>query len=281
MLMRLSFVFLLMAAMIACSVDEPTAVVAKFQTEGSGCKAPCVISFTDASENKGVYKWQYRWTVDNGPAFSTEKNASYSFVAPGTYRVTLTVHNDKYGSSSFEDTVLVAESPRTKASFEIEAGECQAPCIVTFNNRSQNATAFLWDFGDGQTSKENSPKHQYLKPGAFPVKLVASLGATKDSISQLVTILMPANTPLADFSFAFKDAARKDSVAVVFTNKSQFATKYVWNFGDGSPLDSLRSSPEHTYARKDTDVIYKVKLLAKTPNSSSEKTLEVPITKKQ
>lgn len=44
---------------------------------------------------------------------------------------------------------------------------------VTFTNTSLNATSYLWDFGDGQSSVEQNPVHTYGSSGNYSVKLSA------------------------------------------------------------------------------------------------------------
>ena len=41
----------------------------------------------------------------------------------------------------------------------------------TFTNTSQNAVSYLWDFGDGNTSTDESPIHSYATMGDFTVTL--------------------------------------------------------------------------------------------------------------
>jgi len=43
--------------------------------------------------------------------------------------------------------------------------------IVTFTNTSTNAGTYEWDFGDGKTSTERSPKHFWSSPGTYTVKM--------------------------------------------------------------------------------------------------------------
>jgi len=45
---------------------------------------------------------------------------------------------------------------------------------LTCTNSTTNATSYLWDFGDGQTSTESAPVHIYANEGAYTVKLTAS-----------------------------------------------------------------------------------------------------------
>lgn len=49
-----------------------------------------------------------------------------------------------------------------------------APCEVTFTNASLNASGYLWDFGNGQTSTETNPVVQFDTPGLYTVKLTCT-----------------------------------------------------------------------------------------------------------
>ncbi|MCX7696885.1 MAG: N-acetylmuramoyl-L-alanine amidase [Bacteroidales bacterium] len=63
---------------------------------------------------------------------------------------------------------------------------------VTFINESQNATTFLWDFGDGQTSTQVNPVHTYTTSGSYTVSLIASnspLPSDTLVVPQCVTVL--------------------------------------------------------------------------------------------
>lgn len=65
------------------------------------------------------------------------------------------------------------------------------PQSVFFDNNSQNANSFFWDFGDGNTSNAYEPIHAYLTPGIYDVLLVAfdSTGCfTPDSVTVTVNI---------------------------------------------------------------------------------------------
>lgn len=44
---------------------------------------------------------------------------------------------------------------------------------VLFINQSQNATSYLWDFGDGGSSTQVNPWHQYTQTGTYTVSLIA------------------------------------------------------------------------------------------------------------
>ena len=62
------------------------------------------------------------------------------------------------------------------ASFQFEISDAKWAEVI-FTNYSQNATSYAWDFGDGNTSTEESPTHVYAGGGTYEVTLTAS-GAT-------------------------------------------------------------------------------------------------------
>ena len=59
---------------------------------------------------------------------------------------------------------------------------------IRFSNSSENATRYLWDFGDGIKSTENSPKHIYNSAGSYNVKLTTYNEDNIDSISKTIMI---------------------------------------------------------------------------------------------
>jgi PKD repeat protein len=67
--------------------------------------------------------------------------------------------------------ILVAgcsQNPEASFSFTING------TTVYFDNTSSDATSYLWDFGDGNTSYETSPTHDYYGGGTYNVTLTAT-----------------------------------------------------------------------------------------------------------
>jgi PKD repeat protein len=59
---------------------------------------------------------------------------------------------------------------------------------VYFNNCSDNAESFDWEFGDGYISNEEHPSHKYDKPGNYQVRLTAYGYNTRDTYTKIVTV---------------------------------------------------------------------------------------------
>ncbi len=56
------------------------------------------------------------------------------------------------------------------ADFDFEVTDIKT---VSFNNLSDNASDYIWDFGDGNNSTEMHPAHTYVEEGLYIVNLVA------------------------------------------------------------------------------------------------------------
>lgn len=62
---------------------------------------------------------------------------------------------------------------------------------VTFSNFSQNAETYAWDFGDGNTSTEESPTHTYAAAGDYTVTLTAKNGESTSMKSENISVTDP------------------------------------------------------------------------------------------
>ena len=73
---------------------------------------------------------------------------------------------------------------------------CKTPHTVTFTNKSNNATAFIWDFGDGSSSTAVNPTHTYTGYGPYSVELYANGGACgDDTLMKIANISIDTNLP--------------------------------------------------------------------------------------
>jgi PKD repeat protein len=94
--------------------------------------------------------------------------------------------------------------PSTVADFTYTAtNSSNAPCVVTFTNKSLNAKGYFWDFGNGQTSSEVNPVVLFDSIGLFTVKLTCT-SASDVHYDQLVkTIVINIKDPNAGLSQVF------------------------------------------------------------------------------
>jgi PKD repeat protein len=125
------------------------------------------------------------WDFGDG-TISSAFDPAHLYALPGIYNVSLTATDSTSGlDSTFVATGFVTVLGEVNASFatDIDNGS------VTFTNNSTNATNYLWDFGDENTSDEFQPQHTYTADGTYTVTLVASNACGDASVSFDVTIV--------------------------------------------------------------------------------------------
>jgi PKD repeat protein len=64
----------------------------------------------------------------------------------------------------------------------------QSSFEVSFNNKTKNATSWLWDFGNSKTSDQGNPKFAYTTPGEYTVSLLAKNANSVTTATGHVTI---------------------------------------------------------------------------------------------
>lgn len=160
--------------------------------------------------------------------------------------------------------------PAPISDFTFTGSGANAPANVVFTNASQNATTYSWNFGDGGTSTDINPTHTYSVAGTFNVVLTATGNGGTNSKTKVVTINSPATMPTANFTYS--GAGNYAPCNVTFSNTSQNATTYSWDFGDNGT--STETSPSHTYTSGGT---YTVTLVATNANgtNSIQKTVNI------
>ena len=108
---------------------------------------------------------------------------------------------------------------------------------VEFENLSNQADTYLWDFGDGNYSTETNPVHTYEYVGNYPVTLAASNSCSPtDTITKLIKLCVPPDPSFTPNISGFD---------VYFVNNTDTALHYFWEFGDGKT--SSEKNPIHTY----------------------------------
>jgi peptidyl-prolyl cis-trans isomerase B (cyclophilin B) len=82
------------------------------------------------------------------------------------------------------------------ANFFYDEKEFQAPTEIDFTNTSEKAETYTWDFGDGTTSDEASPKHKYYLSGKYNVVLTAKKGKKTNTVEKEILINAPHDCTL-------------------------------------------------------------------------------------
>jgi PGF-pre-PGF domain-containing protein len=142
---------------------------ASFSASTISGNAPLKVIFTDNSTNATSSLW-YFGLKDT----SMEKNPTYTFTSPGTYRVVLEESNSRGWDATSQEIIVQGQQQGNvlpDADFDVDTSN---GLNVQFTDLSQNANASNWNFGDGTNSTEYSPMHIYSKAGNYSVHLTVS-----------------------------------------------------------------------------------------------------------
>ncbi|MFT5723363.1 MAG: parallel beta-helix repeat protein [Bacteroidia bacterium] len=220
-----------------------------------------VSTFSASTTGASTYAWSFGDGNTNGSVAP-----SHTYAKAGTYTVSVTV-TSVYGCAvTSTTTTMVNDLPTTGFT---NSTVCLGDATVFTNTTSisSGTLSYSWDFGDGSSSSAASPSHSYGSAGTYTVVLTATANGCSASYSAKVVV---NDEPTADFT---NNTVCLGSVTS-FTNYSGGATKYSWNFGDGSTA-STATTPTHTYASAGT---FTVTLTAENASGCSDvKTVSVTV----
>ena len=236
-------------------------VGAKFAALATNVVAGTPVAFTNLSGGAS----SYFWTFGDGHT-STSTNPVNTYSNAGTYTVTLGATNNGVGNTMTISNYIVV-TPAPAAGFTGTPTTGIAPVKVTFSNTSSNATSYVWNFGDGNTSTNVNPSDTYTNVGSYNVTLQA-IGSGATNTLTLTNYVVVSPVPAASFSAAPTNGFTP--ITVSFSNTSSNATSYVWIFGDGST--ATNANPTHTYTATNTTA-YTVTLQAISSGVTNSKTL--------
>jgi len=164
----------LLAAAAYCILLLPTAArsspSASFTASvTSGC-SPLNVQFTNTSTGAITYYWD----LGNGNT-STLTDPSNLFTSAGSYTVTLiaTDANGIKDTARYVNYISVVAEP-SAGFYATSLASCLDNNSFSFVNTSIGASSYLWDFGDGILSTQQSPVHSYTLSGSFTVTLIVT-----------------------------------------------------------------------------------------------------------
>jgi gliding motility-associated-like protein len=144
------------------------------------------------------------------------------------------------------------------SNFSMSANSAKVGSTVLFTNLSQNASGFLWDFGNGNTSTGFDVAETYTTTGTFLVKLIAYYNTCSDTsykylniadklIFTAPNIFTPNNDDVNDLWYVFSEGAVNMHLEIF----NRWGVKIYENNGTGVQWDGRTLSgepvPEGTY----------------------------------
>ena len=249
------------------------------------------VTFINASSDADGDSLTYEWDFGDGTT-SQEQDPVHTYATVGTYTVKLTVKDQKYEDVRVEHVFMTGPlPPLLQVKFGIKKNSSDG--TVEFENKTsyqadgyEEKISYMWDFGDGKTSTEESPTHKYAESGDYKVSLVASSKDYSEKATMTVHVEIKNGpippgplTPRADFSYEVND-----NLTVQFTDKSKDhygydidddSLIYMWNFGDG--VTSTEKNPSHTYAEYKTYTVVLTVMVKDSNELKDSKSVQITI----
>ncbi|GAB4418342.1 MAG: hypothetical protein OHK0039_29670 [Bacteroidia bacterium] len=145
-----------------------------------------------------------------------------------------------------------------------------APVVVSFQDLSSGAVAWLWDTGNG-TSTLQSPSIFYQTPGTYTVSLTVTDASGAQHTKVRTAYIQVYAYPEADFSASAVSVCTHTAISFSSSGSqpgSGSLTGYTWDFGDGST--SHVAHPVHSYSEPG---VYPVSLLVSNSHGCTDNKL--------
>jgi PKD repeat protein len=195
-------------------------------------------------------QYTYYWNFGDGQS-STDSHPTYVYSADGSYAVILVLSDTVAGCT---DVLTVPVDVNCGASctlpiawaYTVDAGNCNTQFVSTVMSGTAPFTYF-WDFGDGSTSTQATPNHQYGNNAWYWACLtVTDANGCDTTVCDSVSVQCAPTSCDAQFTYSY---ASCDSIWFVPVSQgSQYV--YNWDFGDGTFSNSMY--PSHQYSADGT-----------------------------
>lgn len=123
----------------------------------------------------------YSWTLGDGTT-SMDQNPKNTYTKDGIYNVKLVAVSEDGCADSIEKSIEIYPLPDAEFTYD-DKGFMQ----FDFSPNDANLVSYHWDFGDGDTSIDASPYHEYAAEGSYDVTLstVDSNGCSSENTMKI------------------------------------------------------------------------------------------------
>jgi len=224
-------------------------------TSGDSCSVPQTYTFTNSSSNSIQYTWDFDYSNNPGVNTSALTSPSFTFTAPGVYRIALFGETAFGCIDSLFTTILVRDGVNARHTINPIDG-CEPLDVVfqdtsIYTNTLDTIASVQWFFGDGsnliQATAPFIYNHTYTSFGTYSVfSVVTMTSGCRDTSA--ITIINVYPTPSADFSIN-----RVNINTRRFQNQTTYVDSsitYSWTFSDGQ--SSSDESPTMTFEPSNT-----------------------------
>ncbi len=228
-------------ASVKVITDAPLALL--FAGRTAVCPGGTINLTATGTGGDGLYN--YLWL----PSGQTTQSITFSPKNDTVVTIELT---DGCGSTMLTETVPITIDPLPKISFSTDIHQGCIPLCLQFRNLttipSGGIAEWGWSFGNGDSSKLETPVYCYKDTGVFSVSLTATSDSGCSSTLKAVNLIKVYPPPTANFTYS-PQPINILSPEVQFTDLSTGKypiSQWIWGFGQGDSVSYLRN-PSHFY----------------------------------
>lgn len=205
----------------------------------------------------GPTQLQYSWEIAGESVGET--GFKKVFTEPGDYQIILKTEDKLHPNLVIPQEVMVVKAlpPQLSLKPTVSVSKGIIPLTANFNSGieikgSPSELEYFWDFGDGETSRQEKPAHIFKKPGQFHVQLIITDRLHPGNLAG-ASLKMEVAPP----EMKVKASSNKKNGLVPFTVNFQAQTsiagspcepQYNWDFGDSGT--SMEQNPSYTFKQE-------------------------------
>ncbi len=226
-------------------VVKPQPIAQGFASINQGC-SPLTVTFQNLSIQADSYQWVY---ADGDTSYTDEPIHSHTFSNPLPVNQTFTVQLIALSESGCTDvfTIPITVFPEITASFIEPQPGCN-PYVANFMNNTQNGVNFQWDFGNGLVSFEENPSSVFSNPTLTDTTYTVTLTVTSPNGCSDATTGAVIVHPVPIANFTLDEIEGCSPSPTTFTNTSEEATTFQWDYGDGNSSANGEVTHTHTFS---------------------------------
>jgi PKD repeat protein len=194
----------------------------------------CSFDGSGSDDSDGAIE-TYTWNFGDG-ATASGMTAEHEFSAAGSFTVKLNVADDEGATDSYSKKVTVAlpnQDPTARFSLQCQDNVCNFDGAAS-SDTDGDVVNWGWKFGDGGIASGAQATHSYAAAGSYSITLtVKDDDGASDSRSNTVTVSMPNQVPLADFTVTC-DGLDCSANATGSVDPDGEIVGYHWDLGDGT-----------------------------------------------
>lgn len=243
----------------------------------STAQAPVDVALT-ADVTGGTAPYTYEWDFDDGTT-GTGSSVNHVYAKAGTYSPEVII-TDNYGRTVTNTSAGIVITPAFQVNITASTTAGTVPLNITFSATPRYGVSpytYLWQFGDGSTSNEESPFHEYTDPATYNVKLnvTDSEGRTTTSPNLRIVASMTLDLKTSISSSVSYGMGPLDVSFYSVVENATGTISYNWTFGDGAY--SEEEEPVHNYSEPGIYTVH-LKVSDSSMKEATSQDIEITVT---